>query len=151
VRENDLDYQKEDVFVRVKQLAKDSYFYGYGIVDSTHIFVAYQPEEQAEASAIIQVVDLATQKANFIGELGGTGESFFDYNRQNGYLVFNWVDGIAILQLRNPAKDKSGMLSPKIIYQCQNCSETRWLDHETIAFTVWNGDKRELNKIKFEG
>jgi hypothetical protein len=149
VWQNRVYYQNGERFQEVKSFKKEICLYGYGIVDSDDVFLAYQPDGISEAVTVIELIALSTNKVQTVGELGGTGESFFDYNAQNGYLVFNSADGIAILNLKNPSRTKDQSLLPKIIHQCNECYEVRWLDDTTIAFTVYDKGKWVLKKLQF--
>jgi len=143
----------------IKQLEKNSYFQGYDIVDSTHVFMAYIPHGFAEASTILAVYDMKTNLEYFITEIGGTGESFFHYNQENGLVMFNWISevkrGSAIFSFKlelNPQgtkKEKLENFEPKVIFECQeDCFMPFWVDEKTISYQVWENDKITTKQYK---
>lgn len=107
---------------------------GYGVLDDKHIFLAYQPADQAEAVTIISVVDRDTGSEHILDELGGTGESFFDYNRKNGLVVFNWVDGIYVFE---PSRHKPEY---RKVADCEDSFEVFWVDPSTVGYADLTGD-----------
>lgn len=145
---NTLYYHNKDKFVEIKQLEKNKYFQGYDIIDSKHILMAYNDDsESIEASVAIKVVNLETNKETLVQGLGGTGDSYFFYNKDNDLVVFGWYDGIYIFKIHNEKKD---IINKNIefikILDCLECWIPFWVDKFTIGYTINN--KLEYVDIK---
>ena len=95
---NQLFCQVDDSLFQIKILSSDSNFQGYAVIDSINVFIAYQDETNAEASTIISIVNIRTGKESKLTVLYATGDSQFEYNQENGLVVFNLLDGIYILK-----------------------------------------------------
>ena len=147
---NMLYYQNGKTLIKVLQREHSDSFEGYDIIDNTHIFLAYQPEEYAEAMAIISVYNIKTHREQKIQIIGDTGESFFVYNNKNDLVVFNWFDGIFVFKLH----DKNNNIIKKLPYVIQikkgdgQDYNPFWANTNTIVYQVW--DKRSQKyKIKY--
>ncbi|APF20836.1 hypothetical protein Calab_1055 [Caldithrix abyssi DSM 13497] len=139
---NFLYYHNKDKIVEVKRLSDTNYFYGYDIMDSTKIFMAYQNESTGEADAIISIYDLKKNQEIKLGELGAVGETSFVYNKRNGYVVFNWYDGVYVLIL----DIKNNTFNKIKIYDTQTCFAPFWYDEDKIIFQIYK-DGKFVNKI----
>ncbi len=144
---NRLYYHKADKFVEIKRLEDCSSFQGYDIVDSSHIFIAYNPEISAEASVYIVIFDLDTGKESLIEELGGTGESFFQYNPENDLVAFNWGNGINVFKLHASNNKFIEKIEPILLVEC-DCYLPYWIDRNTIGYQVWENDKWRVKTVK---
>ncbi len=128
---NLLYYHNKDKIIEVKRLNDGNYFYGYDIIDSTKIFMAYQNESAGDADAIISIYDLESNKEIKLGELGAVGESSFVY--YNGLVVFNWYNGVYLLKL-----DLKNNSFKKIkIYDSQTSFAPFWYNKDTVIFQVF--------------
>jgi hypothetical protein len=116
---------------------------GYGMIDDHQVFLAYQAPGEAEAITIISIVDMRTGKEKKLDEIGGTGESFFDYNQENGRVVFNWVDGIYVFTLREFWPNRY-----KLVARSSNSFEAFWIDATTIGYTDLQGKRAERKRVK---
>jgi hypothetical protein len=136
-----LYYHNKDKFYEIKKREHAESFQGYDIVDSTHIFIAYDPEKSAEASTYLAVYDIKTKTEKFIYELGGTGESFFIYNKDNDLVLFNWYNGINIFKLHKENNAIIDKFEPKLIIECEECYLPFWVDSKTIGYQQFeNGE-----------
>lgn len=134
IRGNRLYYHDKDKFFEIKHLEHASNFYGYDIIDSTHIFLAYYPEKSAEASTYLTVYNINTKEEEFIQELGGTGESIFQYHKENDLVVFNWYNGLNIFKLHDSNGKIVDEISLRLILECNNCYFPFWVDTENIGY-----------------
>ncbi len=129
-----LFYQTGNNIYEIKKLKDCSSFRGYDIIDSLHIFLAYDPETSAEASTKISVYNIETQKEKVIDELGGTGESFFVYNKKNDMVLLNLSDGLYIFKLHNSKKEIVDKLDLKKILNCTECFLPFWIDSKILGY-----------------
>ncbi|WP_243373681.1 hypothetical protein [Geotalea sp. SG265] len=104
-------------------------FYGYGWLDKEEIFVAYQPDGEAEASAVIEVFNLRTGKKKKITEIGAAGESHFAAHPRLRKIVFNDTDGIEVLTIENFLRYKITTVS-----RDRNAFAPYWIDDNTIGY-----------------
>lgn len=136
-----LYYQNSENIYKIKQLERASSFQGYDIIDSTHIFLAYENEKDAEASAYIAVYDISTGDEILIEELGLTGESFFLYNKQNDLVLFNWYDGLYTFKLHNSENQITLKPEKKRIIDCKECYLPFWVNSEMVGYMVFENEK----------
>ena len=140
-----LFYRYHDKLVLVKEFEKECEFRGYNVIDSTHIFLAYQPEGFSEASAIIAIYDVTKKKENILFELGGAGESIFDYNKNNGLVVFNWLEGIYVCPLNNFKES-----NVKLLLKGINLFNPYWIDSSNIGYTEWSNQTWVVKKYRIK-
>jgi hypothetical protein len=136
-----LYYQRGGNLFEIKRVKDGSSFRGYDIVDSLHIFVAYDPETSAEASTIISVYDVGKQREEIMGELGGTGESYFVYNKEADLVAFNWSEGIYVFKLPNLKKELTNNTGLKLVVRCDDCYLPFWIDMKRIGYKCFENGK----------
>src|SRR3990172_444624 len=87
------DYRPGDKKILVKELKNDTDFYGYDLIDSTHVFLAYQRQDTPEGRAVLAIYDAEKEKEKVVDEVNASRTTSFLYNQENGMVLFNGVDG----------------------------------------------------------
>lgn len=138
-----------------KEIKRAGTFYGYGWLDDHRVFVAYQPEGWAEASARTEVIDVQQPKSFSLGEIGDTGESNFDVNPDTKEIIFNGPEGIELMtvDLQNLSKPKLSRhirLIKKIDPEKDESVGwgVFWIDSRTIGYL--NLTSKQLIKINIK-
>lgn len=146
---NGLYYRTQFSQVEIKRIDISSIFQGYTIVDSNEIFLAYQHELSAEASTDICIYEINDNKEKFLCEIGGTGESIFDYNKSNNKVVFNWIKGLYTFELPVGSYDQyqKWKFSPTLIFECKQCYAPFWIDSNTVSYQEYINDHFETKII----
>ena len=148
-----LYYNYNGNLIEIKEVKRCSSFYGYGIIDSLNIFMAYDPEDSPEPSTIIAVYDVQRGVENSLGYLYGTGDSHFSYNKDNDCVIYNLSDGIYMFKMH----DQKGRLitdmgkNTKKILACENPYNVFWIDKITAGYYVWENNKDILKTLKIKG
>ena len=130
---------KED-FLKIKEFDSEiSRLQGYDVVDTNYIFLAYMQKEDSEASSILAIYDIENETEHTILDLGATGESFFTYNHQRNTILFNWYDGLYVIDLPQIdqyflSSNSSSKIEPKLIYSCIECYLPFWISINKIGF-----------------
>lgn len=143
-----LCYQNGANFYEIKKVKDGSSFHGYDMVDSSRVFIAYDPETGAEVSTKIAVYDVKKQSEKILGELGATGESFFVYSKETDFVAFNWYDGIYVFRLHNANKEIIRKIEPRLIVKCDSCELPFWVDASTIGYQDYKNKKVLIRYIK---
>ena len=133
-----LQYNKE--LILIKQMKKCSHFRGYDVIDSNNIFIAYQPENYAEAITYISIYNIQTKKETIIEEIGGTCESLFSYNSLNKMVLFNSFHGINIFKLYKENGEIVNKINSNLILE-GNYYLSFWVDEYTIGYYVFQDDQ----------
>jgi hypothetical protein len=130
-----LYYQQGGKSLPIRKLEAKTDFYGFDLMDKTHVFIAYQMQGYAEAVAVMAIYDVETGKEQKIGELGGAGESHFTYNRENKLVLYNIDDGMYALEIADP---RAGSFAKPVLILRQPAGKSfynpSWIDARTFRY-----------------
>ena len=135
----------QDQYIEVKRLAAGSgVFYGFGWLDSDRVFVAYDPGEQGEAVAKMEVVDLGRSSRLTLKQIGGVGESYFDVNRSRGQVIYSTENAISLISLNSNTNEYYIF----DIIKGVSCWAAFWVDDRTVGCKIYdkNADKMLFKK-----
>jgi hypothetical protein len=134
---------RQDIFI-LKDLNECHDIQGYAVLDSENIFIAYDPEKSAEASTIISVYNIKDKKELLIREIGGTGESYYSYNSENGCVAFKWYDGIYVFKLFDKQKGIIKDIKLKLIKKFTGSGIVAWIS--TKKLLLFNYEEESVKK-----
>jgi len=136
------DYRPGDKKILVKELKNDTDFYGYDLVDATHIFFAYQRQDLSEGKAILAIYDVETGKEKIIVEVGAARTTSFLYNQENGRVLFNGIDGIYTLRIKGFL---SGLFAkPELVLSGTDFYKIFWVDARKFGYNELNEKTRHV-------
>lgn len=128
------------------QVKRADFFYGYGWLDDHRVFVAYEPEGEVAAYAILEVIDLRTSKTTEIKTFGATGEPNFDINPKTHQIVCNFSDGIKILTI-----DSDNKLEIMTVAKDEIAWAVFWIDDHTIGYFTYRHEEKEFMTLQMPG
>jgi hypothetical protein len=104
-------------------------FYGYGWLDEDEVFLAYQPDGEAEAFAVIETFNLRLGTKKKITVIGGAGESHFASNSKLREIIFNDSEGLRLMSIEKNGKHKiSTILGDNSVFA------PFWIDEDTVGY-----------------
>lgn len=125
-----------------KVIKRADSFYGYGWIDTSRVFVAYQPKEEAEAFAKLELINIDSMNATKLTTIGGAGESYFDVNPETHEVVFNDSEGIKILSISNNS------FRIRIVNSDAKSWGAFWVNSNTIGYLHYEKGNEKFVKVK---
>lgn len=113
-------------------------FYGYGWLDKDKVFVAYDLEQQGEAIADMEIIDLRQSKIVKLQAIGGVGESRFDVNTSRGEVIYSKESGIRLVSIETDLNKYQIYDYAKDVF----CWAAFWVNDNTVGCRVYD-DKSE--------
>ena len=140
--DSSLFYRQGDKKVLVKKLPYDTDFYGYDLVDNTHVFLAYQRQGTSEGRAVLAIYDAEKEKEKIIDEVNAARTSSFLYNRENGQVLFNGIDGIYTLRIKGFL---SGLFAkPRLVISGPDFYKIFWVDAKKFGYNEFDEKARQV-------
>jgi len=127
---------------KIIDIKRAEIIYGYGFINESEVFVAYQSPGYAEAIAIIEIVNVKTKKRKIITTIGGAGEAYFDANKATGEILFNDSDGINIITISTDSSFKIHKLN-----NTKGLFTPFWIDALTIGAIKYDKKYNPIIKI----
>lgn len=127
--------------ILVKKMPTDTDFYGYDLVDNTHVFLAYRRQNSTAERAILALYDIESEKEKIIDEVPAARTTRFIYNRENGLVLFNGIDGIYTLRIKGFL---SGLSTPKRIMSGADYYKVFWIDANTFGYNEFDEKTRQV-------
>lgn len=136
------DYRPGDKKILVKSLKYDTDFYGYDLVDNTHVFLAYQREDAPEGRAVLAIYDIEKEKEKVIDEVNAARTTNFLYNQENGMVLFNGINGISTLKIKGFL---SGIFAkPRLVIIGQDFYKIFWIDAKKFGYNEFDEKTRRV-------
>jgi hypothetical protein len=137
------DYRPGDKKILVKKLTYDTDFYGYDLIDNTHVFLAYQRQDAPEGRAVLAIYDVEKEKEKIIDEVKATRTSSFLYNRENGTVLFNGLDGIYMLRVKGFL---AGLLAkPRLVLSGTDFYKIFWVNAKKFGYNEFDEKTRQVS------
>jgi len=131
-------------YIEVKRLKPGkAIFYGYGWLDDHRIFIAYQRQDDAEAIADIEVVDMLTGRTTNLKGLAAAGDSNFDVSPDTGKIIFSTGENIRLMTVGERG-DSYQLLD---ILKDTSCWGVFWINSSTIGCKLFEKGKQKLLKL----
>lgn len=149
---NTLFVQAGDSMLPVISFANCSELRGYSIVDRSHLFIARENRNSTEASTVIEVYDMDERTFRLIGEIGGTGESVFEYNVDNDMVVYS-IDGeVYLFKIHDENKKVVSRVAPQLLHDIRTRASTFpfWIDNATVGIVEAVKEKLVVHKISIK-
>ncbi len=136
------DYRPGDKKILVKKLTYDTDFYGYDLIDSTHIFLAYQRQDTPGGRAVLAIYDVEKEKEKVIDEVNAARTTIFLYNQENGMVLFNGIDGIYTLKIKGFL---SGLFAkPRMVISGMDFYKIFWVDAKKFGYNEFDEKTRQV-------
>ncbi len=136
------DYRPGDKKILIKELKNDTDFYGYDLIDSTHVFLTYQRQDTVEGRAVLAIYDVEAGKEKIIEEVAAKRTTGFLYNRENGMVLFNGVDGIYTIRIKGFL---SGLFANlKRVLTGPDFYKVFWVDARTFGYNEFDEKTRQV-------
>jgi hypothetical protein len=136
------DSRPGDKKILVKSLKYDTDFYGYDLIDSTHVFLAYQRQGTAEGRAVLAIYDIDKEKEKIVDEVGAARTTSFLYNWENGQVLFNGIDGIYTLRIKGFL---SGLFAkPRLVISGPDFYKIFWVDAKKFGYNEFDEKTRQV-------
>ncbi len=123
----------------------ESPFYGYGVIDKEEVFLAYQPDGEAEAFAVVEILNLRRGTKKKITEIGGAGESHFAVHPRLRKVVFNDSDGVQLLSI-----EKNGKFKITTVIRDPNAFAPFWIDDNTVGYLSSKNKSSKFKKVSVD-
>lgn len=131
----------DNQYVEIKRLKPNKgRFYGYGLLGKDKVFVAYDLEEQGEATANMEIIDLKQEKVIKLAKIGGVGESHFDVNSLRSQVVYSTGHDLRIISIDT-------VLNEYRIYTIlknKSCWAEFWFDDDTVGCLVYDNKSEKM-------
>ncbi len=137
-------YFSGDDYKEIFRVPNESLIYGYGLLSNDIVLFAYQDPKQAAAIAIMNVINAKTGKIIFTKELGGAGETSFDFSIITGKGVFNNSEGLNVIHLADGNVSISRVSGVEIKFTYAPF----WIDSKTIGYFVHEDEKQVFKTIE---
>ncbi len=136
------DYRPGDKKMLVKKLTYDTDFYGYDLIDSTHVFLAYQRQDTPEGRAVLAIYDTDKEAEKVVDEVGAARTTSFLYNPENGLVLFNGIDGIYTVRIKGLL---SGLLvKPRLVISGSNFYKIFWVNAKKFGYNEFDKKTRQV-------
>ncbi len=137
------DYRPGDKKILVKKLTYDTDFYGYDLIDGTHVFLAYQRQDTPEGRAVLAIYDVEKEKEKVLDEVNASRTTSFLYNQENGMVLFNGPDGIYILRVKGFL---AGLLArPRLVLSGTDFYKIFWVDAKKFGYNEFDEKTRQVS------
>lgn len=136
------DYRSGDKKILVKKLMYDTDFYGYDLIDSTHVFLAYQRQDSPVGRAVLAIYDVEKEKEKVVDEVNAARTTNFLYNQENGMVLFNGIDGIYTLKIKGFL---SGLFAkPRLLISGPDFYKIFWVDAKKFGYNEFDEKNRQV-------
>ncbi len=136
------DYRPGDKKILVKKLTYDTDFYGYDLIDNTHVFLAYQQQDNPEGRAVLAIYDVENEKEKVIDEVNAARTTSFLYNQENGMVLFNGVDGIYTLRVKGFL---AGLFAkPRLVLSGTDYYKIFWVNAKKFGYNEFDETTRQV-------
>lgn len=134
----------DDRYIEIKRLKPNKgRFYGYGMLDKDKVFVAYDLEQQGEATANMEIIDLRQAKTIMLEQIGGVGESHFDVNSLRSQVIYSTGRDLRVISI-DTISNEYRMYT---VLTKKSCWAEFWIDKDTVGCLEYD-DKIEKMVFK---
>jgi hypothetical protein len=136
----------DDKYIEIKRFKPgEAVFYGYGWLNSDEVFISYQPQDEAEATAKMEVININTLKVVKLETIGGVGESHFAVNANRGEVIYNNENGISLIRINT----KTNLYR---IYDVNPdyCWAVFWVDDNTAGCQFYDKPSKKMIFKKYK-
>jgi hypothetical protein len=146
-----LFYEDSSRVVKIAEVepSNDDFFQGYDIVDSSTVFFAVS-HNAGEPWTSLSLFDIDKKKEHQFGYLGNAFGSFFQYNRDNGFLVFGWENQLYLARLDSVEWSDLTRRGTKLIASVPGGDDMLpfWIDRSTVGYVAYKAGTWDVRTVK---